>query len=59
MALIGRAANGISDDNHPVAEVDGCEHSRKDANIGLGARHDESVRLPFLKMSEKVGPSKC
>lgn len=59
MALVGRTANCIPDDNHPVAEVDGCEDSCKDANIGLGARHDESVRLPFLKMGEKVGLRKC
>jgi hypothetical protein len=59
MSLVGGTANCIRDDYHAVAEVDGCKDSRKDANIGLRARHDDSVRLPFLQMSEKVGPRKC
>jgi hypothetical protein len=45
VAFVGRAAYRVADDNDEIADINRVEHGRQHANVGLGPRDNQSVRL--------------
>ena len=53
VAFVGRAANRITHNDHAVAEVYRVKHGRQHADVGLGARDDQRVRLALSQMRKR------
>ena len=53
--LVAGAAQGVGDDEDPVAEVDGAQYAREHADLGLAAGHHQGVDAAGLQAGIEVG----
>ena len=57
--LVGRTADRVGDYDHPVAAINGAQHSGRHADIGLRAGDDQSVNLPLVEVRGELRLAKA